>query len=147
MSVRIKDLGECDIIATDEFTITVVVQGENMPRYLDREDYPELSAQCGYQKQVVDMIKDAATEANKDDFIYINIFDAFDTRQLSPTEVRTKLEDYLITFESLCGVSFIDDLNIEGTCVLVSKKEKAGKMKFDGIVASIEQMYNGGEDE
>lgn len=139
--IEITGLGNCEIIAQDEFSITVVVEGTNQPVYLDREDYPELSAECKYQKQVTDMVKDVALNIDKDEYVYINVYDAFDARQVSPVERRTKLEDYLITFEALNGHAFVDDLNVDGTCTLVSKQTRYTTYNFAAIVAGIEEYY------
>lgn len=145
--VNVKGLGECEIIGTDEFTITVVVEGENTPRFLDREDYPELSANCGYEKTLSDILKTEYMDAKKGDFVYVSIFNAFDTRQITPYETRTKLEDYIRTFDKLNGDTFIDDLVADGTATLVSKREKGSIQEFSGIVQAIEELYKGDEDE
>lgn len=138
-------LGSYQVIGADEFSIVVLVEGESAPRYLDREDYPELATECQYEKTVADKIKESYMASNKNEITVINIYDCFDIRDISVTERRTKLEDYLITFESLNGMSWVDDVTIEGTATLVTKNEKGYGRPLDGVVATIEQMYGGGE--
>lgn len=142
---ELKDLGRFEVVSSDEFTVVIMVEGESAPRYLDREDYPELSAQCAYEKTTLDKIKESYMESNKGDYTVINIYDCFDSRDLSVVESRTKLEDYLITFESVNGNSWVDDVTMEGTATLITKNEKGYNRSLDGIVATIEQMYGGGE--
>ena len=143
--VEVKGLGKCEVIAQDEFSITVVAEGTNYPVYLDREDWPELSTECKYQKQVNDMVKDVALDVKKDEYVYINVYDGFTSRDISPVETRTKIEDYLITFETLNGEAFIDDLDKEGNCTLVSKQTRYGTYNFSEVVVGIEEYYRDDE--
>jgi hypothetical protein len=138
--VDIRDIGQCEILGHDEFSITVV-DGDGGIRYLDREDYPELAAECKYEKVVADLIKDYALDVNKNEYVYVNIFGGFTNRRISPVEVRTKIEDYLITFEDINGEAFIDDLNKEGECTLVSRRRYPGAYNFADLVAGIEMYY------
>lgn len=140
--IDIKDIGPCEIVGQDEFTITIAVEGSSHDvRCLDREDYPELSAECAYEKTLMDTVKDYALDINKDEFVYVNIFDAFDSRRVSPVEVRTKLEDYLITFETLNGHAIIDDLEKTGNCTLISRRKYDYAYNFADVVAGIEYYY------
>jgi hypothetical protein len=111
--VDIREIGKCEILGHDKFSITIV-DNEGGIRYLDREDYPELAAECKYEKVVADRIKDFSLDVHEDEYVYVNVFDGFASRRISPVETRTKIEDYLITFESINGEAFIDDLNKEG---------------------------------